>query len=350
MKNDIENSTFSNLYKGRNAFHGELHDHASTGGTSDGGRCLNHWRCAMEALEMDFAAILDHRQVRHMFLPVWDNNTFICGTEPGTCITDLECESNEMHYNMIFDCPKPLMEILEEFEEFGYTGGKEGHFNYPHFTRERFCQLINRIKEKNGFFVFPHPKQIMKSDKALDYYFCDEIGMEVFYWSYDHSYTKENYKLWTELLAKGKRIWACAGGDKHSCASNDALTTVYAENKTNATLLSYIKKGDFTCGGVGIRMCIGNVAMGGCADFNDILYVSIRDFHKRFYEPNHHLRFDLINETGIVASIPFSCETPFNYNFSCNPDSLFYRVEIFDETRKTIIAIGNPIWNKKYYL
>lgn len=350
MKTTTENSPIDNLYFGRTALHGELHDHASTGGTSDGGRCLQHWRCAMEALEMDFAAILDHRQVRHMFLPAWDNNTFICGTEPGTCITDLNCESNEMHYNMIFDSPEPLMEILEEFEEFEYEGGPQGHFTYPKFTRERMCQLINRIKEKDGLFVFPHPKQIMKSDNPLDYYFCDGIGMEVFYCSFDHEYTKENYKLWTELLAKGKRIWVCSGGDKHSCASNDALTTVYAQNKKNSTILSHIKKGDFTCGGVGIKMCIGSIAMGGCADFNDKLYVTVDDFHKRFFEPSHSLRFDLIDDLGTVVSIPFSCKTPFNYDFSCNPDAKFYRVEIFDETRGVIIALGNPIWNKKYYL
>ena len=105
MDND-KKSVLDQLYDQRNAYHGELHDHSSSGGTSDGKRCLLHWRSAMEALEMDFATILDHRQVRHMFLPAWDDETFIGGSEPGTRISDLECEiqcqypsQKRYHYN-----------------------------------------------------------------------------------------------------------------------------------------------------------------------------------------------------------------------------------------------------------
>ena len=47
---DIKN--IDSLYEGRRAFHGELHDHAATGGTSDGMRSLEHWRGAMEALKL----------------------------------------------------------------------------------------------------------------------------------------------------------------------------------------------------------------------------------------------------------------------------------------------------------
>lgn len=304
----------------------------------------------MEALELDFATILDHRQVRHMVLPAWDNETFIGGTEPGTRITDLECESSSMHYNMLFSSPEPLMELLEEFEEYEFTGGLEGHFKYPRFTKERFCKIIDTVKEKGGFFVHPHPKQTMKSENALDYYFRDETGLEVFYYSYDHSHTQENYKLWTALLAKGKRVWACAGGDKHRCASDGALTTVYAENKKSSTLLSHLRKGDFVCGGVGIRMAIGDTLMGGLADFeNKNLTVSVGDFHKKYYEPGHRFRFDLIDETGVAASLPFSCKEPFSFLMRVNPEARFYRVEIFDETRGFRVAIGNPIWNKKFY-
>ena len=348
MENELKKTVIDTMYENRVPFHGELHDHSSSGGTSDGKRCLLHWRCAMEALEMDFATILDHKQVRHMFLPAWDNETFIGGTEPGTRISDLECENNSMHYNMVFASPEPLMELLEEFEEYEYTGGIEGHFRYPKFTRERFCQLIDRVKEKGGFFVHPHPKQTMKSEHPLDYWFRDETGLEVFYYSYDHPYTAENYKLWTALLAKGKRVWACAGGDKHRCASAGALTTVYAKNKKSATLLSHIKKGDFVCGGVGIRMCIGDTLMGGCADFeNAHLSVAVGDFHKSIYAPGNRFRFDLLDETGVVASLPFTCTFPFTFHLRTSPAARFYRVEIFDETRDCRVAIGNPIWNIK---
>ncbi|MBO5306185.1 MAG: hypothetical protein J6B12_05425 [Clostridia bacterium] len=77
---DIEH--INALYDGRRAFHGDLHNHAATGGKSDGKRSLEHWKGALEALHMDFAAILDHRQVRHMYLPEWEDGLFLCGTEP----------------------------------------------------------------------------------------------------------------------------------------------------------------------------------------------------------------------------------------------------------------------------
>ena len=38
------------LYEGRRAFHGDLHNHAATGGTSDGSRSLEHWKGGLEAL------------------------------------------------------------------------------------------------------------------------------------------------------------------------------------------------------------------------------------------------------------------------------------------------------------
>ena len=40
------------LYAGRAPYHGELHDHGATGGTSDGKRPLSHWKGALEALKI----------------------------------------------------------------------------------------------------------------------------------------------------------------------------------------------------------------------------------------------------------------------------------------------------------
>ena len=333
------------LYDGRNAYHGELHDHSSSGGTSDGKRCLLHWRSAMEALEMDFATILDHRQVRHMFLPAWDDETFIGGSEPGTHISDLECESNAMHYNMVFSSPEPLMELLAEFEEYQYTGGVEGHFKYPHFTRERFCKLIDTVKEKGGFFVHPHPKQVMVSEDPLDYWFRDETGIEVFYNAMDSEHTARNYVLWTELLAAGKRVWACAGGDKHAHPDDKALTTIYAEEKSNASYLAHLRKGDFTCGSVGIRMCIGNTVTGGkCVFGGQKLITAAGDFHCSVQHPDHTYRMDILNENGIVLSREIPCDSTSCLSLETD-DCRFYRAEVWDTTLQLRIAIGNPIWN-----
>ncbi|MBR4960195.1 MAG: hypothetical protein IKY52_04800, partial [Clostridia bacterium] len=251
------------LYKGCQAYHGELHDHSNSGGTSDGSCTLEVWIREMEALKMDFAAILDHRQVRHMYLQEWKDGLFIGGSEPGTSISDSSARNKGMQYNMLFTGPEPLEDLLAEFTEYQYEGGAEGHFKYPSFTRERFGELIDAVKARGGFFVHPHPKQVMDADDSLEYWFRDETGIEVFYNEYDSKYTEENYALWTDLLAKGKRIWACAGGDRHSHPRDQALTTIYAEEKTNAAYLSHLRIGDFTCGSVGIRMCIGDTRTGG---------------------------------------------------------------------------------------
>lgn len=332
------------LYKDRKAFHGELHDHAATGGTSDGKRNLDHWKGAMEALHMDFGAILDHKQVRHMYLPEWEDGLFIGGTEPGTAITDSKAENKQVHYNMIFSSPEPLEDLLAHFPEFEFTGGSEGHFRYPKFTTERFCELIDAVKARGGFFVHPHPKQLMVSDDPLDYWFRDETGIEVFYGNLRNRHTANNYALWTSLLSLGKRVFACAGGDGHACAADTALTTIYAEEHASASYISHLRKGDFICGPVGIKMCIGDTKMGGMCDFDrQRLVLSVADFHRSVVNPAHHYRVVLLNDRGVVFSTEISVTEPSYLAFDVSP-CRFYRVEVFDTTQNLRIAIGNPIW------
>lgn len=333
------------VYKERRAFHGEMHDHASTGGTSDGKRTLEHWKGALEALHMDFAAILDHKQVRHMYLPEWEDGLFIGGTEPGAMITDSNAENKVIHYNMVFAKPESLESLLEEFTEFEFTGGSEGHFGYPSFTRDRMCELIDGVKARGGFYVHPHPKQQMQAEDPCEYYFQDETGLEVFYRDMACKYTEDNYKLWTDLLALGKRVWACAGGDGHKCAEDKALTTIYAEERTGEAFLSHLREGDFTCGSVGVRMCIGETKMGGkCSFTNGRLVVGIDDFHKSVHITGHKYRVDILNDKGVMSSHDISCSEP-TYLAMDMENWAFCRVEVFDLTRNLRIAIGNPIWN-----
>lgn len=337
------------IYGERRLYQGELHDHAKTGGTSDGNRTLEHWKGAMEALHMDFATILDHRQVRHMYLPEWEDGLFIGGTEPEALIVDSNASDKRTHYNMIFTKPEDLESLLEEFPEYEFTGGKEGHFCYPAFTRKRFSEVIDAVKNRGGLFVIPHPKQWMVSDDPLDFWYQDETGLEVFYISLDSNHTDENYKLWTTLLEKGKRLWACAGCDQHSCARNTALTSLYAEGKTSASFLTHLRIGDFTCGPIGIQMCIGETPMGGICSFEgQRLVVGVGKFHQTVCNLEHEYRLDILDDKGVVYSQDISCVEP-TYVATDTKNCKFYRVEIFDVTRKLRIAIGNPIWNRKFY-
>ena len=337
------------LYQGRKAYHGELHDHAATGGTSDGKCTLTQWKEGMAALSLDFATIVDHKQVLHMYLPEWDDRIFIGGTEPGTGMKDKSLEKGWMHYNMLFAAPNPLEELLEQFEEYQFTGGWDGHFGYPKFTTERFRQVIATVREKGGFFVHPHPKQCIQSDDPLDYWFADETGLEVIYTfrdTRDGDKTAANYKLWTDLLALGKRVWATAGNDEHSAPSDKALTTIYAEEKSSKCYIRHLRTGDFVCGNVGIRMCVGNTVMGGqCALSGRRLVLSVGDFHKSVLDPSHTYRVDLLSSQGLVCSRDISC-TENTYLAVDTEDHAFYRAEVFDTTLNSRIAIGNPIWNK----
>ncbi|MBO4412358.1 MAG: hypothetical protein J5794_09280 [Lachnospiraceae bacterium] len=346
---DIE--LLESLYAGRNLYQGELHDHASTGGTSDGKRPLEHWKGALEALEMDFAAILDHRQVRHMYLPEWDDNVFIGGSEPGTVIVGPDGEKiGALHYNMVFPGPEPLEAILEAFPEFEFTGGQEGHFVYPTFTKERFLELIDAVKAEGGFFVFPHPGQMsygLKGESPEDWWFCDEVGIEAIYVALDHEYTRVNYEIWRRLLKAGSRMWACAGGDMHKCAHDWALTSIYAEEKNSASLIPHLRVGDFTAGPVGIRMCIGGTRMGGQCDFTgQRLVIGVGKFHKSVRNPEHRFRLDVWADEKIVCSEEISCEKPTYVAMDAEP-CRFYRTEIIDVTWDLRIALGNPIWNAK---
>ncbi len=347
MITEQEITRLNALYSGCRAYHGELHDHSASGGTSDGKCTLEEWIKEMAELKMDFAAILDHRQVRHMYLPEWEDGLFIGGSEPGTKIDDSPAEGKYMHYNMVFTGPEPLEKLLAEFPEYQFTGGSEGHFVYPSFTAERFGQLIDAVKAHGGFFVHPHPKQVMVSEDPLNYWFRDETGIEVFYNDADSEHTKKNYDLWVALLAAGKRVWACAGGDKHAHPGTGALTTIYAESRTNASFLDHLRIGDFTCGAVGIRMCIGDTRTGGkCPFAGQKLIAAVGDFHESVVHPDHVCRVEVLDDRGVVLSQEIPCDDVTWLTLD-TADAAFYRMEVWDETLGIRIAVGNPIWNSE---
>ena len=335
------------LYDGTKIYHGELHDHSKSGGTSDGKRPLSHWLGAMEAQDMDFAAILDHKQVRHMFEPEWQDGVFLGGTEPGTAILDADAEKNSMHYNMLFENAEPLMELLNAFPEFEYEGGIEGHFIYPRFTRARFTELVEAVFDRGGFFVHPHPMQYMKANHPLEYMFREGMGLEVVYMSLDSQYTKDNYQLWKDILATGYRVYATAGGDKHACAHDWALTSIYATERSNRAYIDRLRSGDFVAGSVGIKMCVGNTRMGGVTDFDgEMLVLAVGDYHKSVKDPSHSYRLDVYSDTGLCLSMPLDCTQTEVVAIKADKDAMFYRAEVVDVTRDLIIAYGNPIWNK----
>ena len=343
---ELEIQKLEELYAGRKAFFGDLHNHADTSDRSDGLRPLSHWRGALEALKLDFAAILDHGQVEHMYLPEWEDGLFLGATEPGTWITDSKAEKNCIHYNLIFDDVKPMEALLEAFPEYEFTGGITGRFKYPKFTTARFCELVDFVMDHGGFFVHPHPKQVMVSDDPLDYLFREYTGLEVFYGDLRNAYTEANYKLWLDLLALDKKVYATGGNDNHAVAADTALTCIYADEKKNAAYVARLREGDIVCGSVGIRMAVGDTRMGGTCDFKDgRLLLNVQDFHRSVRNPEHAYRIDLFDDKGIVASEEISCEEPAFFAYDTDGAAKFYRAEVVDVKTGYRIALGNPIWN-----
>lgn len=344
-----DSALLESLYAARKPYYGQLHDHSNSGEKGDGHCSLTEWKEGLAALHMDFAALVDHRQVEHMYLPEWDSSIFIGGTEPGTVIRDSKAENAQMHYNLIFAECQQLEDLLQEFPEYEFEGGQYGRIRYSRFNIDRFQLLIEAVRKHGGFFVHNHPKQVMVSDDPLDYWFCDWTGLEVFYTFHsdlDGQPTADNYKLWTDLLALGKRIWATAGNDEHRAPSTKAMTTIYATEKHSRDYVNRLRMGDFVCGGVGVRMCIGDTPMGGLTDFTGKrLVLSVGDFHQSQLQPEHTYRVDLLDDTGVVLTQPIDPAQTTYIAIDADNTRKFYRAEVFDTTRNLRIAIGNPIWN-----
>ena len=355
---DADIAYLEELYSGRTAYHGELHDHSDSGGRSDGKQTLSIWKSLMIGLEIDFATIVDHKQVRHMYLDEWDTSMFIGGTEAATWIQNpysvTTVDGNQMHYNMIFATPEPLLEIFEEFPEFNFTGGDplEAEFPYyPHFTRERLMELVKAVQEKGGFFAHVHPKHssYMDSDNPLDYWYGDETGLEVINTGRSDRNgpnTQNNYKLWRNLLTMGKKVWATAGNDEHNTPSDKGLSTIYATEKAAQAYVDRLRVGDFAACPVGVRMCIGDSLMGSTTDsfIGKRVVISVGDFHKSVYDEKHTYRIDVYGNEDVIFSKEISCAETSYIAFDAG-DCRFYRAEIYDVTKNSRIAIGNPIWS-----
>ena len=350
---DADEKAILDAYKGTAAYHGEAHEHADTGRFSDGSHTLNQWKKTLDLENMDFTTIVDHRQVSHMTSNTWDNTIFIGGTEASTSIDSNE--NNKMHYSIIFTDASKAKEIAEDY---CYTWGG---LSYKDLSTTQIKNMIAEVQAAGGMFTIVHPKSsgyFGTADSPEDYYFADWTGLEVFYGAGGYApaqeVNQESYKLWLNLLALGKKIWATAGSDKHSGASTDSMTTIYSNSSSATTIFEQMKVGNSTCGPVGIRMVVGNTQMGSQTDFaGQRVIFTVDDFHEGVYDPTHTYSVKLIKLTKgetteeVVHSEVFDASSEYIYATDADDTAAYYRVEIWDDTAgyKIPIAIGNPIWN-----
>ena len=94
-------------------------------------------------------------------------------------------------------------------------------------------------------------------------------------------------------------------------------------------------------------MILGDTLTGGETAFgkDEKLILAIGDFHESVRIPGHDYSMVLVDDKGIVFKSEVSPDTMQYFSFPVSETARWMRAEIFDETRKLRIAIGNPIWN-----
>ncbi|MBO4853754.1 MAG: hypothetical protein J5482_01225, partial [Oscillospiraceae bacterium] len=390
--NETDANTLSDLYTGRTLYQGELHNHADTSvngsndGTSDGYVEVTEWYNQMkpENLNLNFAASLDHQQTSHIDADwsAWDTSKLVYGTEASTSVpSTVSSGRTEMHYNMLFRTKEQLEAVLDAFDGFNYrktnvkpgwwwsrgtrTNSGNAEFIYPEFTREDFAELMEAVQGAGGFFVLPHPFTLPgDTQKApADYYFgVDGIGFEVKLTSGNHERDNQMYAGWETLLASGAKIYACAGSDTHQGLDDTSLTSIYGTSAAvsdKGYLIDQLRVGDFVAGCAGIKMCVGNTAMGRSCNFSGQRVVI--DVEKiRAISANgspatsltDQYRLDVISDKGVVCRKELTVDSTngmvdgTELAFDADASCAFYRVVVVDITAgNSRIAIGNPIWN-----
>ena len=339
-------SLLDRLYAGRQCFYGDFHCHSDSGGTSDGKTPLRDYVPRMQELGMDFAAIVDHRQMRHFFLPEWDEQYLICGTEPGMMLQDPTREqlACKFDYTMIFPDKTGLAKVFEAFPEFAFTGGWDGHSIYPRLTKERFLELAAFVWDLGGLLTHAHPRQLMASRDPLHYYFGDNVPLETVHVDVDAFDTRQNRDLWVTLLKMGKRIRTHGSSDAHGPVSNRGLTAVYASRHFSTDIFRVIRSGDCTAGGVAIQMSVDDCVMGSATPYapGKKLYLRLEGFHFAHKKENTVYCLKIYTDKGLAYAREFD-GSPQTLVLPVQK-RLYYRAEVTNESDGLPVAFSNPIW------
>jgi len=327
----------------------DLHVHTDSGGTSDGKTPMKDFVPGMDALGLDVAAVVDHKQMRGFFLPEWDESRFIIGTEPGTKmlgLTQVRHGQASVHYNMLFPHKYSLALVLANFPEFEFRGDElGGSFKYPNFTKERFAELTKFVQSIGGIMVHPHPKTMLASDDPLDYSFGDRTFLETIYGSPASHASFKNYRLWKELLDLGEHILASGGSDTHAAVSNKAVAAIYTRERSGNECFLRMREGDLTVGNFGMQMLLDSRPMGSELEnaAGKRLVLRVADVFAPSVKPGTAYELRIITDRGVAYAATFD-GTPGQTVAIETQDRRFYRAEIFDLTHGYAVAIGNPVW------
>lgn len=335
-------SALDALYGGKQPLYCDFHCHSNSGGTSDGKTPLGDYVGAMKNLGVHCAAIVDHKQMRHFFLPEWDEQYMICGSEPGGRVEERKLS---LDYTMIFPDKTGLAQVMGAFPEFKFTGTWDGHFIYPRFTADRFRELGEYIYSIGGLMSHAHPMQLPGSGNPEDYFFSSQIAFETVHVDVNAFSTRQNHALWVGMLQLGRRVRTHGSSDSHGPVSNRGLTTVYAENHFSTDIFNEVRSGNCTAGGVGIRMSIDDCPMGGVTPYAEgkKLCIRVADFHPAHWLPDTVYSLKVYTDQGLAYALEFDGREPVTLVLPVEKRG-FYRCEVTNESDKLPVAFSNPIW------
>ena len=344
---DPDFAVLDQQYAGRRLFYGDFHCHSNSGGSSDGKTPIENYLEGMKEKQLDFAAIVDHRQMRHFFLPCWDEQYQICGTEPGCTLNEPDRHplARKLDYTMIFPDKTGFAQVMGAFPEFGYTGTWDGRYGYTKFNLERFAELSEYIYSIGGLFSHAHPKQMMVSSNPLDYYISEHAALETIHVSPQAFASKQNRDLWVALLKLGKRVKTHGSSDSHGPVTNRGLTAVYAEKPHSTAIFNRVRSGDCTAGGVAIKASIEENVLGTVAEYasGKNLYVKVEGFHPAHWREETVYSLRVYTEKGLAYAREFDGSTPQQLALAVQKRQ-YYRVEITNESDGFTVALSNPIW------
>lgn len=339
-------------YEGCRAYYGDQHVHTKCGGTSDGQTPMSEWVAKMDELGLDFAIVVDHRQMRGYFLPEWSEERFVMGTEPGSSITNpsgKHCIRSAFHYNMVFPHKYALAMVLANFPEFNFKGDElTGKFGYPNFTKERMYELCAYLRSIGGMLVHAHPKLLMGSDDPLDYYFGEHSYLEVIVSYYSSHASVRSYDTWVEILNQGKHMFASGGSDTHSAVTNVCPSTFYTTERHHTRFVERMYNGDYAVGGVGVKMFIDGHPMGSEIAYKDGMKLTLRvgDFYHATFQENTAYELEIITDKGVAYSSIFNGKLPQEISLEVQKRN-YYRVVVKDVNHRYRVCVSNPIWLDK---
>ena len=188
----------------------------------------------------------------------------------------------------------------------------------------------------------------MASADPLDYYIGEWSHLETFVGAYASHASYKSYDLWVDILNQGKHMYTSAGSDAHGAVNSNCLSAFYTKKRFHTDFVERLHAGDFSCGGIGVKMMIDGNPMGSQIEYKDGMKLTVRvdDFHKTVWRPDTAYELQVWTDEGLAYASLFNGKEAQEISLEVQKRK-YYRVVIEDITHKYRVAVSNPIWLDK---